>query len=378
MRHHSSPLAIWVCLATVFLAQIASLLQRCLADELSNALEVVDNDARNFRSASWRAHGINGRLSRPGDPHSPPSQQGDTWIDALVKIDYETNRYRLELASVGGTDPPHLFYGKRQIFTHDGGIQRTLQQREVGKTLPQTSDAGRGAIAAGDSPDARDVRARLKSAGMATFGPYFMRVADPDERILTFSQLLRESQKQGTLGFATAGNGNWKFSFPDRQSRVTAEYSPELGLVVGAEWDIGHKMLVEPVAVDGFHVPKTVIHWWPGTGIFGKYEFSDISLNRGLEEADFLIDFPVGTYVVDYVAEKQYEVSRTPINERQAVADFMTTHKLSRNRSRSKWGPALWGSAALVGGILVLAAVFYFRQYRKAFVVAGALLLPAC
>jgi hypothetical protein len=94
---------------------------------------------------------------------------------------------------------------------------------------------------------------------------------------------------------------------------------------------IVNEISYSPVKVGDFYVPERVSVYSDGGESSGDdprvtYEYSNISLNQPLGANEFLIDWKKGTMVDDEVTSQRYIASDKPIDEAEAVNDFMVAH----------------------------------------------------
>jgi hypothetical protein len=119
----------------------------------------------------------------------------------------------------------------------------------------------------------------------------------------------------------------------------------------------------------GKKVPSSIVYQRIIDKIAEEYEiqFESLEINPPVDAHTFQIDFPDGAYVDDYVTKKFYKVG-DPVDEDQAMYDFMQRHGLTGDVLLSSQRLSLLRYILMGAGLAMILFAFYkmiIQRWRK-------------
>lgn len=343
----------------------------------TSAITLIANLDRKIETARWHIESKTGKFLDGANPQSIDSSNSS--ISGSVIFEPGPKRYRLEVDGVqrwiGGAEP---FLSLRRICTFDGGMYRKWELSVPGTTSPDVSkQAGTGTMQKELGESQGCLEALAGPCGLQIFPPMFPTLESPiPVRLSDF--LSRKVEDAARLQVSEQPDGDWVIETVDKEYDLRILYSPERsGLVLKAEWggsnpanpgfrdeDIWLRVNVEPQPIGDFWVPRSADVCYtrdkPPQG--SHLTFSSVVINEAVAPERYLIDFPSGTYLTDYVSGKAYTVSGGPVDDQTAVRTFMHAQGITPPPAPSERLPLIPIGLGVFTVVLIAVVVFRYRR----------------
>ncbi|WP_422931357.1 hypothetical protein [Singulisphaera sp. PoT] len=296
---------------------------------LQDALARIEAHEKELGSLEWTIAFKEGTAADPSKPEkatlSPSQHQGH------VTLDLVTGRYRVDLESViRWIQGPSDFLALRQSWSYDGLELRDLISMKPGKILPDaTEDRGRGRI--------------VRQGNQKSEFPHFTGAAGIDSMPPNFqgkrlSQFLREGMKpERPLSMEKHGD-LWRFTAfdPLMDSNVLIDYDPKAGMVLEATWQNGtperpwrrYTVTTQEIS-PGRSMPHIIRSVNTLDGNFTQLTYSSVKLNAPYAPGRFLLQFPFGSNVTDFLRKSAYTTGETSPDSPESIQRFMNENGLT-------------------------------------------------
>jgi len=364
--------------------------------DLPTALKRIAQNEERYEDLSWNVAFREGSATSTNGPPWDMDKQLVT-LTAEVKSDTSALRYHVLLKTSGkfiNTDisgnSKVEYIGQIAEYAYDGHLFRHWHRYGKSNAIPDRDSANAGAVGEINTADAE----RLSGAGfLGTYGrpiavhhmpPYFT-LGRQSKPLRLSSQLNFNISEKKRCVITESDNGNWLISAYGRTGSDNFEdwwditYDPERGIIkharrynAASEISQERDFELEEIAYthkehDGIWVPSSIASLIPGQLELYLWEISRIRVNQRLSDREFIIDFPPGVRVVDYVGKLLYDTGQSLPNEQAAVKSFANNygHKASNiadNASRSPFANTVLFATAMVVLILV---ILVFRKRIK-------------
>ncbi len=232
----------------------------------------------------------------------------------------------------------------RQQFSYDGSAYRWWCHTSHGTELPQPDSGPPQEAAITNSDEGAIWDDRMARVLLCMFPPFFL--SEEGDAPRSLSQFLMNNLKSGVSVHVddSPGKTSWAVDTKDGDKYVRIVTDRDKGgAVTRVTWSTSDdndpqsvfaELDVDLQLVDGFHVPRRILRYYQYDKDVEEVVFRNVLLNKPLEPSTFVLTFPVGAYVRDFITSKAYVVSKGPVDEAKAIADcravqgLTVTHRL--------------------------------------------------
>ena len=350
--------------------------------EIDKAIGLFSAMEQQYEVLEWTIKSARWQLKNPRDTSSVVKKlYGDFWTGE-VRFDPHARRYLTKEQGVRpwikseGASIDSMAINESRGF--DGGAYRHFSQEGEGKTLEAAMRSPKsGQILSAESIDEEYINTHAGAMAFGFMPPYIFHYDLPP---MAMSKLLPLRQKKGdtvvvtedekgvlrvTFEWTKSGEPAatmFSGSFDTNRGGTCVEWSVSGGDTLGTIWQRCEFDNIE--VSQGLWAPREVrvVSPMEMPPYMDKLTLSDVRINPELSPDAFIVEFPTGTYVDDYIENRSYTVTGGAIDEQAAVKDFLTRHPFATAKTEGGWLRWL-GLAALV--ICTAVSAFAWRRWRR-------------
>lgn len=334
--------------SSVALVLLVSLARCSFGDtpvETKEAIEIMKALAGKWRNVQWKSTFVGGRLKSIDDPSVVIAQTNKQTASTLYE--YADHRAKIESSTtMPWIDGRAQAVSKVEGFAFDGKIYRRWSAQRPGTDPPEVKNSiVDGTISENSAQEEAPAGGsqfdhQLFLAGLRWMPPFFgtFRAIQP----MPLWQFLTDNVRAGKeVSVIDKGDAVWEINTFDDEFRVRILYDTRRGgVVTAAEW--GSDKEIEKVwrrldivlqESGDLWAPRVanLVYTLDRPPTIERVEFYDVRTNQDLSESAFLIEFPLGTRLIDYITKKAYTVTGGALSDQDATREFL---KLTQFSSR--------------------------------------------
>jgi hypothetical protein len=340
------------------------------ADEipLAKALGIIQSLEVVHKNAQWQIEQTRGGFGSWEDYLQSFKPDPNYFVVGTVKIGFTGGRFYFEAKSlspwVNGTHP---FYTNYQKVAFDGEVFKNYEVGRPGVEPPKPGATGTGVRSKGRQERTYEVVGT--SLGVGCFPPFtFPRL----ERLSVFLQRLNKEQKPVRVTEDQAGL--WQIAVHDDNGfDLVLDYEPSKGGAISryAWYTSGSK---EPFRVINIELKKYADDFWGPYKVYDvlrynkmltKVVYENVKIDQQLERKDFDFDFPPNTMLTDHIERKIYRVGAGPINDQEAIKNYMKANDLYPDKHPSSIWRRTVGIFFIVGLPIILGLILVCKKMWK-------------